>query len=320
MDFAFISCPVTLSQLRLSRPGLRLIPGGLLSGLNRFLPIKEKAMLDVAGAPGVILEYPGLPEYLVDLSPSAIEKKAVQIGKILAANNIKILGLEDSLQPLAPVICAEHPVRIPTGLTITLAALLAVFSNFLSENTNSRAVIISPLSPPGAVIARLLAPRLRSLVLVSNLRPGLKRLAQKIIQETGTASVLSHWHPGLLPETDIIIDLAGLDLSELKSPALIWQPYGGRPPQSARTLGLPLLDFPGVPAVHGDLPAGILRPNLTEAILVATGERRLWARNFNELTAANVITASKQSRVCKLRVTASCLDGYIHWFPAPIEI
>lgn len=320
MNFAFLSCPATLQQLRLSRPALRLVPGGFLSGLNRFLPFKVKAPLEVEGISGILLEYPGLPDHLTDILPKLAEKKAAQVSRLLENHNTRVLGVEDSLLPLTPAICARWPVLIPAGISMTIVAVLAIILELISQKNEARALIVNPLTPPGTVFAHLLAPRLRSLVLAGKLRPGLERLRQKILRETGTASIISPWRPELLAGADILIDLAGMNLSALSSTAFIWQPMGGQPTQGADVLGQPLIHFPGLPAVHGDLPVGVLRPPMAETIIVARGERRLAAGNYAEITAVGVLAAQARSRADMLRVVGNSHNGSHKWFPAPIEI
>jgi hypothetical protein len=286
LNFALLSCPHSLEQIQEERPLLRWLPRNWLLELTGLFPVSLKGSIQVSNICGCLMSFPMLAG-----QTGQTYRKAVQAAKKIKTAGARVVGLETGLRNLAPFF-VQLGLAVSQGSTMQVASAITFLLNFLGCGTRDiRALILNPSASPGAVCARLLAPKVRHLTLMGNFSAPLHRIARRILLETGTAPLVTNFNPRLLSLADLVIDLGGFDFNNLimDKSAIIWQPYYFcRYSGAATLLNEVLLGLNTNLQVEGDLPAGVLRASTAEAVVHGLGIERIWPRNTTEVTVDQV--------------------------------
>lgn len=316
LEFALVTCPHSPAQIQAERPLLSWLPETWMPGLARFLDVSVRGGVQFSNISGCIMDFPLMPGQLGQ------EKKAAQAAKKIKNAGAKVVGLEIGMRSLAPVF-VQQGLAVSRGSALHVTAALSLIDKLLASGLGENTLIVDPLTPPGPVCARILADRVRHLVLMGNFQAPLQRLAKRILMETGTAPVITKFDPSMVQQADLVIDLAGTDFNRipLASTAVVWQPlqntegYCGK----ARIIFEALIGLSTQLKIEGDLPAGLLRASTAEALLQGLGIEALWPRNLGEVTVDQVLRVWHLAAQANLPIAGYLSHGRLTLLPRQLK-
>jgi len=235
--FGFLVHPFFSYDLEKRFPLTKNLPSNLVEWTLKFLPPfkgteRIELITNLGKTEGYFIVCPLTPKQFVELSPRQVVQKLIQAGKYAEKLGVEILGVDTFLSSREEIFNSFNQqlgIPITSGKTYTTALGLSALkkaAGLLGINLNEAEVlIVGATGDFGSALAQILAEQVKYLTIMDRDELKLDRLAQFLLEYTGTAVRISSNLNWVLKRADLVVfadRLEGeVDVSNFKPGTLV---------------------------------------------------------------------------------------------------
>ncbi len=236
--FAFILHPLSLADMKHLSPLLGYVPASWLeAALRRKRPFVVSHITGIkspyAEAEGYFIGCPLTAKQMVTLPEDFVLERIIQAGKIAQDLGVKIVGLGAFTSIVGDgglTVAKNLDIAVTSGNSYTVATAVQGAEEAAAlmgkELTDCKAVVVGASGSIGAAAVKLLAARVRHIVLVARHLPPLEELAQEVTAAHDCQVTVTDDIHKALHEADIVLTVTSsldflIEAADLKAGAVV---------------------------------------------------------------------------------------------------
>ncbi|KJS88558.1 MAG: shikimate dehydrogenase [Peptococcaceae bacterium BICA1-8] len=217
--FAFIIHPIEVADIYRKFPLLERFPVNLVEKTFKYLPPMKVSVIEGVRSPwgevqGFFIACPLTTRQLLTLPEEVSIKKIIEAVKVAEKLGAQIVGLGAMTSVVGDAgitIAKNSNIPVTTGNSYTVASALDATLKAAAlmdiDISNASVAVLGATGSVGSVMARLIARKCKSLMLVARNSEKLNKLARIVMYESGIALEVSCESKEVLRKADIIISV-----------------------------------------------------------------------------------------------------------------